>query len=89
MPETAATTERLCLPLLCEEESQHANVYLQSGLDPLPPSPNQTAVLCLFAIAQAFMVNTHTHTHTQGGQRGEPTGVSGEEDEWISHTSEK
>lgn len=38
----------------------------------------------LFAISVAFMVTTHT-----GGQRGEPTSASVEEDEWDSHTSEK
>lgn len=84
MPETALTTELLCLLCLGEVESQHANVYLESGLDPLPPFFNQTAVLCLFAISVAFMVTTHT-----GGQGGEPTGVSVEQDEWDSHTSEK
>lgn len=41
-------------------ESQHADVYLQSGSDPFPPSINQTAVLCLFATVKAFMVTTHT-----------------------------
>lgn len=82
--ETALTTELLCLRSLCEVESQHTNVYLQSGLDPLPPSFNQTHVLCLFAISMAFGVTTHT-----GGQRGEPTSVPVEEDEWGSHTSEK
>lgn len=84
LPETALTTELLCLRCLCEVESQHANVYLLSGLDPLLHAFNQTAVLCLFAISAAFMVTTHT-----GGQRGEPTSVSVEEDEWDSHAPEK
>lgn len=84
LPDTALTTECLCLLRLREVESQHANVYLQSGWDPLPPSFNQTAVLCLFAISVAFMVTTHT-----GGQGGEAPSVPVEKDEWDSHTPEK
>lgn len=74
----------LCLLHLCEAESQHANVYLRSGGDPVPPSFYQTAVLCLFAISEAFMVTTHT-----GGQRGEAASLPLEKDELDLHTTEK
>lgn len=47
-------------------------------------SSQRTDVLCLFDITEVFMVTTHT-----GGQRGEATSVSVEQDEWDSHTSEK
>ena len=53
----------------------------------LPPLTRQLFYVCLLLPRPSWL--THTHTHTQGGQRGEPTGVSGEEDEWVSHTSEK
>lgn len=42
-------------------KSQHARVYLQSGSDHLPlSSERNTHVLCLFAIAEVFMVTTET-----------------------------
>lgn len=47
-------------------------------------SSPRTHVLCLFDVTEVFMVTTHT-----GGQRGEATSVSVEQDEWDSHTSEK
>lgn len=47
-------------------------------------SSQRTDVLCLFDVTEVFMVTTHT-----GGQRGEATSVSVEQDEWDSHTSEK
>lgn len=48
----------------------------------LPPT-GQLFYVCLLLPRPSWL------THTQGGQRGESTGVSGEEDEWVSHTSEK
>lgn len=70
------TTELLCLLCVCEVKSQHTNVYLQSGLDPLP-SFYRTAALYLFAISEAFMVTTLT-----ARQKGEPTRAAMSEDEW-------
>lgn len=65
LPATPLTTELLCLRCLCEVKSQYGNVYLWSGLDPLPPSFNQAAVLCLFAISVAF--SYHTHRQSERG----------------------
>lgn len=62
---TALTTELLCLRCLCEVKSQYGNVYLWSGLDPLPSSFNQAAVLCLFAIS--VVLSYHTHRRLERG----------------------
>lgn len=84
LPDASLLTECLCLLRLSGAESQHTNVYLQSGCDHLPSFLSEDRCF-MFVWRYRGFHGYHTHWRSERwGHR-----VSVEQDEWDSHTSEK
>lgn len=64
------TTVRLCLLLLCEGESQHTDVYLESGSDPLPLFPFTRRCVCLQLQWLSWLPHTQRWAHRRFRREG-------------------